>query len=150
MPITKYAVIALVALIVTIVIGLLIALIGGVVDSAGVGNFFRILRDFFIIVLALQGILISIALIILILQVSALINLLRNEIKPIVDETREAMTTIRGTAEFLSRNVTTPVIRTSAALTKASTFIREITSLRRNVLGTGKSSKKAAQIDGKK
>ncbi len=131
--VVKYTVIALVALIVLIVFGLLVAVIGGLTNSEGVANFFRILRDFFIVVLALQGILISVALIILVLQVSALVQLVRTEVKPIVDETREAVSTLRGTAQFLSKNVTAPVIRTSAALSGATAFLREVTRLRRNI-----------------
>jgi len=131
--VVKYTIIALVALIILIIFGLLVAVIGGLTNSEGVANFFRILRDFFIVVLALQGILISVALIILVLQVSALVQLVRTEVKPIVDETREAVSTLRGTAQFLSKNVTAPIIRTSAAFSGATAFLREVTRLRRNV-----------------
>src|SRR6266487_1725141 len=98
--IVRWIVISLSVLGGVIVLALVIAIVGGLSNSEGVASMFRILRDFFIIVLALQGILISVALVVLILQLTALINLLRNEIKPIVDETRQTMTTVRGTAQF--------------------------------------------------
>jgi len=132
----RYLLIGLGSLIAVIVLGLLVAVIGGVSNSEGVSNFFRILRDFFIIILALQGILISVALVILILQLSSLINLLRNEIKPIVDETRLTLTTIRGTTEFVSRNVTAPVIKTMAFVSGVRTFMGELAQLRSNVNGS--------------
>jgi hypothetical protein len=135
--IVKWVIISLVVLALTIVLGLIVAILGAVSDSAGVANFFRILRDFFIVVLALQGTLICIALIVLILQISALISLVRTEIKPIVDETRQTMSTIRGTAQFVSKNVASPIIRTSAIVSGAATFLRELSGLRRN-LGSGK------------
>ncbi|MHB8626039.1 MAG: hypothetical protein ACYDBJ_04085 [Aggregatilineales bacterium] len=116
-----------------VVIGFLIALLGGLVNSDGVSNFFRILRDFFIIVLALQGILISAALIILVIQVSAFINLLRRDLKPIVDETRETLATVRGTATFVSQNVTQPVIRASAFVSGTRALITGVLGVRRNV-----------------
>jgi len=102
-------------------------------NPEGFGNFIRVLRDIFIIVLALQGILISTALVILILQVSALVSLLREEIKPIVKETRETLATVRGTATFVSQNVTQPVIRTAAFVAGARTVVGELAGLRRNL-----------------
>jgi len=135
--IIKWVIISLAVLAITIVVGLIVAILGAVSDSAGVANFFRVLRDFFIVVLALQGTLICIALIVLILQISALISLVRTEIKPIVDETRQTMSTIRGTAQFVSKNVTSPIIRTSAVITGATAFLRELSGIRRN-LGGGK------------
>ncbi|MHB8626859.1 MAG: hypothetical protein ACYDBJ_26485 [Aggregatilineales bacterium] len=114
-------------------LGFVIALVGGLVNSDGIANFFRILRDFFIIVLALQGILVSVALMILVIQISALVNLLRQELKPIVDETRETLATVRGTATFVSQNVTQPVIRATAFAAGARSLIGELTGLRRNL-----------------
>jgi hypothetical protein len=136
--VTRWTVIGLGVMIAVIVAGLILAVVGALFgESDKVANFFRILRDFFIIVLAVQGILISIALIILVLQVSALITLLRTEIKPIVDETRQTMSTIRGTAQFVSKNVASPIIRTSAAVSGVLAVFREVTQIRKN-LGGGK------------
>ncbi len=133
--IVKWVIIALAALAIVIVLSLVIAILGGISGSDGVAAAFRILRDFFIIVLALQGILISVALIVLILQLSALINLLRTEIKPIIDETRQTLTTVRGTAQFVSQNVAEPVIKVSAAVAGARAFLGELTGIRRNITG---------------
>ena len=47
---------------------------------------------------------------ILIVQMSTLINLLQNEIKPIIESTNETANTLRGTAVFISENLTEPVI----------------------------------------
>ena len=133
--IVKWVIIALGALAAVIVVSLVIAILGGISGSDGVAAAFRILRDFFIIVLALQGILISVALIVLILQLSALVNLLRSEIKPIIDETRQTLTTVRGTAQFVSQNVAEPVIKVSAAVAGARAFFGELAGIRRNVSG---------------
>ena len=40
-----------------------------------------------------------------------LINLLQNEIKPILYSTNETVSTLRGTAAFLSDNLAEPVIK---------------------------------------
>ncbi len=68
-------------------------------------------RDVFIIFMALESIVIGLALIILIIQIARLINLLQNEIKPIIDSTNETVSTLRGTTHFLSNNIVEPVIK---------------------------------------
>jgi hypothetical protein len=133
LPIQRYLLIGLGGFIGLVVIGLLIALIGGTVNSDGFANFFRILRDFFIIALALLGILMCIALMILVMQVSALVNLIRQEIKPIMAETRETLATVRGTTTFISQNVTQPVIRATAFVAGTRSLVGDLLGLRRNL-----------------
>lgn len=53
------------------------------------------IRDVFIIFMALESLVIGIALIILIVQLATLINLLQNEIKPILNSTNETVNTFR-------------------------------------------------------
>jgi hypothetical protein len=74
------------------------------------------IRDIFIIVLALVSLLISTALIILIIQFASLINLLQNEVRPILESTNETVNHLRGTTEFLGENVVEPVIKLNGYL----------------------------------
>lgn len=69
-----------------------------------------IIRDIFIIFLGFEFLLIGIALIILLIQLARLINLLQNEVKPILDSTNETVSTLRGTTAFLSDNLAEPVM----------------------------------------
>jgi len=69
------------------------------------------LRDIFIILMALESLLIGIALTILIIQIARLTNLLENEVKPILDSTNETISNLRGTTKFLSDNLVEPVIK---------------------------------------
>lgn len=69
------------------------------------------IRDIFIIFMAIQSLLTGFVLVILIVQVARLINLLQNEIKPILESTNETVSTLRGTANFLSNNLAEPVIK---------------------------------------
>lgn len=80
-------------------------------------------RDVFIIFMALESLVIGGALIILIVQLARLINLLQNEIKPIIYSTNETVNTLRGTAEFLSNNVTQPVIKLNSYMAGIKQFI---------------------------
>ena len=69
------------------------------------------IRDIFIIFMALESLLIGLALIILIVQFASLINLLQNEVRPILSATNETVNHLRGTAEFLGENVVEPVVK---------------------------------------
>lgn len=74
------------------------------------------IRDVFIIFMALQSLVIGVALIILIVQLASLINLLQNEVKPILDATNETVNTLRGTTQFLSENLVEPVMKLNSYL----------------------------------
>lgn len=69
------------------------------------------IRDIFIIFMALESLVLGVALIVLIVQLATLINLLQNDIKPIIQSTHETVNTLRGTAAFISNNISEPVIR---------------------------------------
>lgn len=80
------------------------------------------IRDIFIIFMAIFSLLLGAVLVILIIQIARLINLLQNEIKPILDSTNETVSTLRGTTAFLSDNLVQPVIKMNeylAGLTQA-------------------------------
>ncbi|WP_448335263.1 hypothetical protein [Bellilinea sp.] len=84
-------------------------------------------RDIFIIVMALESLVLGVAVIVLIIQVATLINLLQNEIKPILDSTNETVNHLRGTTQFLSNNLVEPVMKLNeylAGLRKLFDFIR--------------------------
>jgi heme/copper-type cytochrome/quinol oxidase subunit 2 len=74
------------------------------------------LRDVFIIVVALETLVIGAALVILLIQLASLINLLQNEVRPILEATSETVNTLRGTAQFLGENVVEPVIKLNTYL----------------------------------
>jgi hypothetical protein len=74
------------------------------------------IRDIFIIIVALESLLIGVALIVMIVQLASLINLLQNEVKPILHATNETVNTLRGTAEFLGESVVEPVIKLNGYL----------------------------------
>ena len=69
------------------------------------------IRDIMIIVMALEFMFLGVALLVLIVQLATLLNLLQNEIIPIVESTNETANTLRGTTVFLSENLTEPVIK---------------------------------------
>jgi len=74
------------------------------------------IRDVFIIVVALESLVIGVALIVLVIQLASLINLLQNEVRPILKATNDTVNNLRGTAEFLGENVVEPVVKLNGYL----------------------------------
>ncbi|MBE9523987.1 MAG: hypothetical protein IMY76_02740 [Chloroflexi bacterium] len=106
---------------------LLAIIIVGVVFLLNPGTDTGRFRDIFIIFMALESLVIGLVLIILIVQLARLINLLQNEIKPIIASTNETVNTLRGTSRFLSDNMVEPVIKLNeylAGLQQVFRFVR--------------------------
>jgi hypothetical protein len=84
-------------------------------------------RDVFIIFMALESLVIGVALVILIVQLAILINLINHEIRPIIQSTNQTVNTLKGTVTFLSDNLSEPVIKLNeylAAIRKFTEILR--------------------------
>lgn len=99
-----YLAIIFVILFLLITVGGVILLLQPTTDTARI-------RDIFIIFMALESLFLGLTIVILIIQLARLINLLQNEIVPILDSTNETVSTLRGTTNFLSDNLVEPVIK---------------------------------------
>jgi hypothetical protein len=97
---------------VVLVAGIVVAVIFLAKSPAAAAN----VRDIFIIFMALESLLIGAALVVLMIQLASLINLLQNEVKPILKSTNETVNTLRGTTAFLSENMVEPVIKLNSYL----------------------------------
>ena len=85
------------------------------------------IRDIVIIFMGLEFLFIGLVLIILIVQIARLINLLQNEIKPILNSTNETVNTLKGTAEFIGDHLSEPIIKMNeylAAFSELGKFFR--------------------------
>jgi hypothetical protein len=92
-----------------------------------------LLRDAAIIFVAFETLFIGILLIILMLQVQSLVVLLRDEIKPMLEAANETLATVRGTTQFVSHNVVSPVVKWSGYLAGVQRILREISGLREGI-----------------
>ena len=68
-------------------------------------------RDVAIIILAVESIVIGVLLAVLVFQIIRLVRMLRHEVLPILDSTQETVSTVRGTAGFVSDHVVQPVVK---------------------------------------
>jgi hypothetical protein len=106
-----------------LIAGVVLAVIAMVQNPATTEN----IRDIVIIFMAIESLLIGVALIVLIIQLARLTDLLVNEVKPILDSTNDTLGTIRGTTHFLSKNLVQPVVKMNssfAAIRRATELLR--------------------------
>ncbi len=85
------------------------------------------IRDVVIIFVAVESLVIGLALILLIVQVARLTALIQTEIKPLIDSGNETVNTLRGTSQFLSDKMVQPVIKinsTFAAIQRAVDIVK--------------------------
>ncbi len=75
-----------------------------------------VIRDIFIVFMAVESMFIGFALVILMIQLARLTNMLQHEIKPILENTNDTVNTVRGTAIFVSENLVEPVMKLNSYL----------------------------------
>lgn len=106
----------IITILIAIIVVVVISIIGFIIYLMQAGTPTDKIRDVFIIIMALESLVIGVAMIVLIVQLASLINLIQNEVRPILNATNETVNTLRGTAEFLGENVVEPVIKLNGYL----------------------------------
>jgi hypothetical protein len=89
-----------------------------------------LLRDAAIVFVAFETLFIGILLIMLVLQLHSLTVLLREEIKPMLEAANDTVATVRGTTQFISHNVVSPVMKWSGYLAGLRRIVQELSGLR--------------------
>jgi choline-glycine betaine transporter len=108
----RWIIAGIIICVILVVAAITLAVIGLVRNPTLASN----VRDIFIILMAFESLIIGAALVILVIQIASLINLLQNEVKPILQSTSDTVNTLRGTTEFLSENLVSPVIKLNSYL----------------------------------
>ncbi|MEL6306873.1 MAG: hypothetical protein AAFQ52_01960 [Chloroflexota bacterium] len=99
------------------------------VDPVGSANYFEYIRGLFETILSVAMTLIIIAIGVLVIQIARFINLLRSEIKPITEDTKQAIKNVRVTTEFVQKNAVKPIIKGQSFLAGLIAFLREISRI---------------------
>jgi len=68
------------------------------------------IRDVFIIVLAIEALLIGLGMFVLIVQTGMMINILQNQVRPILEDTQATMLKVKSTTAFLAKYAVKPII----------------------------------------
>jgi Na+/H+-dicarboxylate symporter len=91
-------------------------------------------RDIFIIFMAIVSLFIGIMMVLLVYQIAALTKMLREEIKPLLENAQETVNTARGTTMFVSEHVVRPTINaaaTMAGVTRVVSLLGDLLRARR-------------------
>jgi hypothetical protein len=73
-------------------------------------------RDIFLILLALEFMVVGVAVIVLAVQIARLTLLLEMEIRPMLENANDTLDTLRGTTLFLSESLVEPVVKLQSSL----------------------------------
>lgn len=106
-----------------IIVALLVAAVYFMVQSPALTT---VIRDIFIIFMAIESLFIGLTLVILMIQIARLTNLLQHEIKPILQNTNETVSTVRSTVIFVSENLVDPVMKLNGYVAALGKFFELI------------------------
>ncbi len=119
------AVIAAVILIGIIALAIVLAL-----NADATGPSVEILRDVVIILISLELVIIGAAFIVLLVQFARLVNLVNNEVQPLLKSANDTVNTVRGTASFMSKHLTEPVMQANSAISGIMKTAKEVDAIR--------------------
>jgi hypothetical protein len=77
------------------------------------------IRDIAIIILAIGSLFVYVLLAVLIWQIWRLTRYVQTEVKPVLEDAKETLATVRGTTTFLSENVVAPTVSTAGQVAGA-------------------------------
>lgn len=104
-----------------VIIGVIVLILLGLALAAGIlylaANYsaeIEAVRDVFIIALALESCVFGVVLMLMLIMLIRLVNTVEFEIKPILEQTNETIGTVRGTTNFVSKNLIDPVVKTKS------------------------------------
>ena len=86
----------------------------------------EVLRDIFIILMAVESLAIGLLLILLIVQIMNLTKLLREEVLPILNSTNETVDTVKQTTNFVSGVIVSPLVKAVSTLSAVQGGLRAI------------------------
>lgn len=75
-----------------------------------------VVRDIAIVLLAIESLVVGVLLAILLVQLRALIRMLREEVEPLLDSAGDTARRVQGTVGLVTDTVVTPLVRVSSAV----------------------------------
>jgi hypothetical protein len=88
-----------------------------------------VVRDIAIVFVAVSTFLIGLVVIVLAIELWVLIKVLREELQPLLRSMNDTASTVRGTTEFVSENVVSPVIKVAGFTAAVRSVVRDLTSV---------------------
>ena len=107
-------------------VGFLVLLVAAIVLMASFPAATVVVRDIAIVFVAVATFLIGLAMILLIFQLQVLIQVLRDEIQPLLRSVNNTVSTVRGTTEFVSHNMVSPIIKAAGFTAGFQQVVRDV------------------------
>ena len=107
----------------------LLLLVGAIVLMASFPAATEVIRDIAIVFVAVETFLIGLAMILLIFQIQVLIQVLRDEIQPLLQSVNDTASTVRGTTSFVSHSVVSPLIKVAGFTAGVQRVVRDVFGL---------------------
>lgn len=107
-------------------VGFLALLIAAIVLMASFPAATVVVRDIAIVFVAVATFLIGLAMILLIFQLQVLIQVLRDEVQPLLRSVNDTVSTVRGTTEFVSHNMVSPIIKAAGFTAGFQRVVRDV------------------------
>jgi hypothetical protein len=114
-------------------VGFLVLLIAAIVLMASFPTATVVVRDIAIVFVAVATFLIGLAMILLIFQLQVLIQVLRDEIQPLLRSVNDTVSTVRGTTEFVSHNMVSPIIKAAGLTAGFQRVVRDVVGVTKAV-----------------
>jgi hypothetical protein len=130
-PQARNAVIIAAVAIVLMTVGLVLIAVALAANAETAGPGVRVVRDLLIIVMALELVVIGAAITVLLVQVARFINLVNNELQPLVTSASDTINAIRGTAVFISKNLTEPIINIQGTLKGLAKAAKDVETIQK-------------------
>jgi hypothetical protein len=111
----------------------LVALVVAIVLMASYPNATQVVRDIAIVFVAVETFLIGLAMILLIFQIQVLIQVLRDEIQPLLRSVNDTASTVRGTTEFVSHNMVSPIIKAAGFAAGARRVLSDVLGVAKGI-----------------
>ena len=86
----------------------------------------QLIRDLMIITLAIEALFIGIVVILATIQITKFIRLLQDDVKPILDQANETITTVRSIANIVNETLTGPIMKIGGTLSGTVRFLKMI------------------------
>lgn len=104
-------------------------------------------RDIAIILVALEILIMNGLLVVLIWQVWRLIKMIQAEVKPVIRDGQETVGTVKGSAEFVSTSIISPLISTSSRLAGIVRSVQVIRSELKSSMNEMTPARRQSRVD---
>jgi hypothetical protein len=89
------------------------------------------IRDGAIVLLAVESVVIGVLLLLTLVQIRKLVRLLRDQIKPLLQDAKDTMQTVQGTSRFVSDNLVRPIVKAQSYTAGVRSAVQQLLMMNR-------------------